>query len=60
MSFLKNLKPHKVVVDAFNYKYVFAGRPKAGKTSLLYGIVKEKFNGDLSKLLLVAFEKGKN
>lgn len=60
MSFLKNLKPHKVVVDAFNYKFCLAGRPKAGKTSLLYGIVKEKFNGDLSKLLLIAFEKGYN
>lgn len=35
-------------------------RPKAGKTSLVYGIVKEKFDGDLSKLMLVAFEKGYN
>lgn len=60
MSRFKNLKPHKVVADAFNYKYVIAGRPKAGKTSLVYGIVKEKYNGDLSKLLLVAFEKGYN
>ena len=60
MSRFKNKTPHKVVADAFNYKYVIAGRPKAGKTSLVYGIVKEKFNGDLSKLLLVAFEKGYN
>lgn len=60
MSFLKNLRPHKVVADAFNYKYVIAGRPKAGKTSLLHGIVKEKYDGDLSKLLLIAFEKGYN
>lgn len=60
MSFLKNLKPHKVVADAFNYKYVIAGRPKAGKTSLLHGIIKEKYDGDLSKLLLIAFEKGYN
>jgi GTPase SAR1 family protein len=35
-------------------------RPKAGKTSLLYKLVKEKYNGDLSKLLLLAFEKGYN
>lgn len=60
MSFLKNIKPHKVVADAFNYKYVVAGRPKAGKTSLVHGIVKEKYDGDLSKLLLIAFEKGYN
>lgn len=33
-------------------------RPKAGKTSLVYGIVKEKYEGDLSKLLLIAFEDG--
>ncbi len=33
-------------------------RPKAGKTSLVHGIVKEKYDGDLSKLLLVAFEAG--
>lgn len=60
MSRFKNKAPHRVVADAFNYKYVIAGRPKAGKTSLVYGIVKEKFDGDLSKLLLVAFEKGYN
>jgi hypothetical protein len=33
-------------------------RPKAGKTSLLYKIVKEKYNGDLSKMLLFGFEVG--
>lgn len=58
MSRFKDKKPHQVVVDAFEYKYIIAGRPKAGKTSLVHGIVKEKFNGDLSKLLLVAFEAG--
>jgi len=60
MSRFKKLVPHKVVADAFNYKYVIAGRPKAGKTSLVHGIVKEKYDGDLSKLLLIAFEKGYN
>jgi AAA domain len=35
-------------------------RPKAGKTTLLYNIVKEKFDGDVSKLLLGGFEKGYN
>lgn len=60
MSRFKNIKPHKVVADAFNYKYVIAGRPKSGKTSLVHGIVKEKYDGDLSKLLLIAFERGYN
>jgi len=60
MSRFANKQPHKVVADAFQYKYVIAGRPKAGKTSLVHGIVKEKYDGDLSKLLLVAFEKGYN
>jgi hypothetical protein len=60
MSRFAKLQPHRVVADAFNYKYVIAGRPKAGKTSLVHGIVKEKYDGDLSKLLLIAFEKGYN
>jgi hypothetical protein len=60
MSRFANKQPHKVVADAFNYKYVIAGRPKAGKTSLVHGIVSEKYDGDLSKLLLIAFEKGYN
>jgi hypothetical protein len=58
MGRLSNKQPHKVVADAFEYKYVIAGRPKSGKTSLVHGIVKEKYDGDLSKLLLIAFEKG--
>lgn len=58
MSRFKKMTPHKVVADIFNYKFLVAGRAKAGKTSLMHGIVKEKFNGDLSKLLLIAFESG--
>lgn len=60
LSRLGKVKAHKVVADAFQYKYVVAGRPKAGKTSLVHGIVKEKYDNDLSKLLLIAFEKGYN
>lgn len=58
MSRFKDKQPHKVVADAFEYKYIIAGRPKSGKTSLVYHIVNEKYDGDLSKLLLVAFERG--
>jgi hypothetical protein len=60
MGRLSKVKAHKVVADVFQYKYVIAGRPKAGKTSLVHGIVNEKYDGDLEKLLLVAFEKGYN
>lgn len=60
MGRLNKVKAHKVIADVFQYKYVVAGRPKAGKTSLVHGIVKEKFDGDLEKLLLIAFEKGYN
>lgn len=60
MGRLGKIKEHKVVADVFQYKYCVAGRPKSGKTSLVHGIVKEKYDGDLSKLLLVAFEKGYN
>lgn len=35
-------------------------KPKSGKTTLLYDIVKTKFGGDVSKLLLGGFEKGYN
>src|SRR5699024_7385394 len=49
---------NEVTADILQYKQLIAGRPKAGKTSLFHGIVKEKFDGDMSKGLLVAFEKG--
>ena len=58
MSRFKKIEPHKVVADVFAYRYVIAGRPKSGKTSLIHGIVKEKYDGDLSKMLLLAFEDG--
>lgn len=60
LSMLDKIKQNKVVADFTNYKYVISGRPKAGKTTLLYDIVKEKFGGDTSKLLLGGFEKGYN
>lgn len=58
MSMLGRVKENKVKVDALGYKHLIAGRPKTGKTSLFYGIVKKKYDGDMSKGLLVAFEKG--
>lgn len=60
LSMLDKIKTNKVVADFTLYKYCISGRPKAGKTSLIYKIVKERFNGDMSKLLLLAMEKGYN
>lgn len=58
MSMLNKVVKNEVTADILQYKQLIAGRPKAGKTSLFHGIVKEKFDGDMSKGLLVAFEKG--
>ena len=60
MGILDKIKPNEVLTNIFDYKMTIAGRPKAGKTSLVYKIVKEEFDGDVSKLLLVAFERGYN
>ena len=60
MGILDSIKPNEVLTNIFDYKMTIAGRPKAGKTSLVYKIVKEEFDGDVSKLLLVAFERGYN
>lgn len=60
MSMLGKIKQNKVVADFSLFRYAISGRPKVGKTSLIYEIVKEKFNGDLSKLLLFGFEVGYN
>ena len=60
MGILDSIKPNEVLTDIFDYKMTIAGRPKAGKTSLVYKIVKEEFDGDVSKLLLIAFERGYN
>lgn len=55
---LKALQPNKPKANIEDYFWLIFGVPKSGKTSLLYKLVKKKFNGDLSKLLLLAFEKG--
>lgn len=60
MSILNKIKKNQVIADAMKYKYVIAGRPKSGKTTLVYNVVKEKYNQDISKLLLIAFERGYN
>lgn len=57
MSILKNIKKNKVKADFSSFTYTVAGRPKAGKTSLVYKTAVKKF-GNADSLLLVAFENG--
>ena len=57
MGILKNIKKNKVTADFTRFVYTIAGRPKSGKTSLVYKTIKEKF-GNVDSLLLVAFEQG--
>lgn len=58
MGMLDKVKENQVTVNALQYKHLIAGRPKSGKTSLFHGIVKKKYDGDMSKGLLIAFERG--
>lgn len=58
MGILGKIKPHEVTADLFRYKITISGRPKSGKTSLVYKLAKKEFDGDLSKLLLFGFERG--
>ncbi|MCY9737545.1 ATP-binding protein [Paenibacillus alvei] len=54
---LKNVKVNVPQVKIEDYFWVLAGIPKAGKTSLFAKLTEEYF-GDISKSLLLAFEKG--
>lgn len=54
---LTKIKPNIPKVDLSEYSFVLAGIPKSGKTTLFAKIV-EKYLGDISKGLLIAFEKG--
>ena len=58
MGLLDKIKPHEVTADLFRYKITISGRPKSGKSSLVYKLAKKEFDGDLSKLLLFGFERG--
>lgn len=57
MSILNSIKKNKVTADFSRFTYTIAGRPKAGKSSLVYKTAVEKF-GNADSLLLVAFENG--
>lgn len=57
MDLLK-LQPNKPKANLSDYVILCYGVGKSGKTTLFYELTKEHFNGDLSKALLVATEKG--
>lgn len=58
MSLLSKVKPNEVSADVSDYKILIAGKKKSGKTSLFYNLIKNKYDGDASKGLLFAFERG--
>lgn len=55
---LKSLQPNQPQSNLSDYTILCYGRPKGGKTSLFYELAKKKYNGDMSKSLLLGFEKG--
>jgi AAA domain len=58
MSFLKTLKPNKPVVGLEGYFMVILGKSKFGKTTFVYDLIKEYYDGDMSKAILLAPEVG--
>lgn len=55
---LLDLQPNTPKAMLESYIWTVYGRPKAGKTSLWAGLVRKKYGGDMTKGLLIAFEKG--
>jgi hypothetical protein len=53
-----NIQPNEPKALLEDYITLCYGVPKSGKTSLFYKLAKAKFDGDLSKALLLGFEKG--
>jgi stringent starvation protein B len=58
MGKLDSVKPNEVKVLLESYFHVWIGTRKTGKTTLFRDLVYEKYNGDMSKGLLLGFEKG--
>lgn len=58
MGIKSKIKKNVVLTNLSNMKVTVAGRPKSGKTSLFYEILKRE--GGLDSGLLIAFEKGYN
>jgi hypothetical protein len=55
---LKDIQPNKVQLLLEQYIHTIIGVRKAGKTTLFRDLVKAKYSNDMSKGLLLGFEKG--
>jgi GTPase SAR1 family protein len=58
MGRLSSVKANEVKVLLESFVHVLIGLRKTGKTTLFRDLVHEHFNGDMSKGLLLGFEKG--
>lgn len=58
MSFLNRIKPNKPVVGLEGYFVTILSKSKFGKTTFVYDLINEYYNGDFSKALLLAPEIG--
>lgn len=58
MDFSKMVKKNQVPLSLSKYFLLLRGKPKAGKTTFYADFVKEIFNGDTSRGVLIPFEKG--
>ena len=57
-SFLNNIKPNVPEASLEGYFMALHAKSKFGKTTFAYNLIKEHYNGDMSKGLLIATEKG--
>lgn len=55
---IMDIKPNEPKALLEDYITLCYGVPKSGKTSLFYKLAMAKYDGDLSKALLLGFEKG--
>lgn len=58
MSFLNKIKPNKPVVGLEGYFVTILSKSKFGKTTFVYDMINEYYDGDFSKALLLAPEIG--
>lgn len=58
MGMLGKVKSNEVEVRLEAFNHLVLGEPKTGKTTLFYDLIKENYNGDFSKALLIACEQG--
>jgi hypothetical protein len=58
MSFLNRIKPNKPVAGLEGYFVALLSKSKFGKTTFVYDLINEYYNGDYSKAILLGAEIG--